>query len=117
RVEVANRSLKQRDEVAVVGRALLEVAPHATAERLGLADVDDAALLVLEEVAAGRRRQSVELLDDDSGEHGSSAPSTAGRTVPHAHPSPLFLEAFGSPAESAQLVHWTADGRAHPEDR
>jgi hypothetical protein len=32
---------------------VLEVAPHARAQALGLADVDDRALLVLEEVDAG----------------------------------------------------------------
>jgi len=53
----------------MVACRILEVAPHARAQALGLADVDDGALLVLEEVDARLRRQGVELLDDEVGEH------------------------------------------------
>ena len=69
RLEVPDRALQDRDEGAVVALRVLEVAPHARAQALGLADVDDDALLVLEEVDARLRRQRLELLDDGVGEH------------------------------------------------
>ena len=68
-LEVADRSLQDGDERAVVAVRVLEVAPHARAQALGLADVDDDLLLVLEEVDARLRGQRVELLDDGIGEH------------------------------------------------
>src|SRR5580704_19282885 len=67
RVEVADGRLQDRDEGADVAAGILEVAPDARAQALGLADVDDRALLVLEEVDARLRRERVELLDDDVG--------------------------------------------------
>jgi hypothetical protein len=69
RVEIAERPLQDRDEVAVVARPLLEVRAHARAQALRLADVDDRALLVLEEVDPGRHGERVELLGDDHGQH------------------------------------------------
>src|SRR5690606_23430479 len=75
----------ERDEVAVVAVALLEVRAHARAEGLRLPDVDDRPLLVLEEVHARRERERVELLGDDVGEHASRTlvlTSRARRTLP-----------------------------------
>ena len=70
RVEVSDGRLEDRDEGAEVALGVLEVAPHTGAQALGLADVDDDVLLVPEEVNARLRREGVELLDDDVGEHG-----------------------------------------------
>jgi hypothetical protein len=61
RVEVGAGAPQHRDEVAGVARAGLEVAAHTRAQALRLADVESLAVLVEEEVAAGRGRQMCEL--------------------------------------------------------
>ena len=60
-LEVGHHVLEQRDEVADVGAAGGEVAPHPRAQALGLSHVDDAALAVLEQVAAALGGQRLEL--------------------------------------------------------
>src|SRR5256885_6738451 len=64
RLEVPHRSLKERNERPFVARRLLEVAADPRPQALGLADVDDLSLLVLEEVAAGLRREGLELFEE-----------------------------------------------------
>ena len=62
----ALRQLRDRRPVAA---ARLEVRAHARAQRLRLADVEDLALLVAEEVDARLRREALQLLGDALGRH------------------------------------------------
>ncbi len=70
RLEIAHGALQKRHEVAFIARGSLKVAPHARAQALRLADVDDDALAILEQVAAGLSGQRVEFLEDGVGKHG-----------------------------------------------
>jgi hypothetical protein len=69
-LEVPDGALEDGDERALIALGVLEVASHPRPQALGLADVNDRALLVLEEVHARLGRQPFELLEDGVGEHG-----------------------------------------------
>ena len=68
-LHVGKEILEEGDESAGIAAALLEVLADAGAQVDGLADVHDVAGLVLHHVAAGLRRQRLELLLQLSGEH------------------------------------------------
>ncbi len=68
-LEVGHHAVQQGHEVARVRGARMEVRPHAGAEALRLAHVDDDAALVLEQVDPGRRRQGRELVLDLTRQH------------------------------------------------
>ena len=71
RLEVGDVASQQRQERSIVAARLLEVGAHARAQAGGLADVQHAARLILEDVAARTLREVVELRLEGLGDHGS----------------------------------------------
>jgi hypothetical protein len=68
-VEITDRLLENGDEVTLVGAGGLKVTADPTPQALRLPDVDDDALLVLEEVDARLHRQSGKLFLDPIRQH------------------------------------------------
>jgi len=61
-LEIANRPLQEREKLPLVASPGLEITADPAAEALGLADVEEAAFFVLEEVNAGLGWQALQLL-------------------------------------------------------
>ena len=59
RIEIADDDLQDRNECARIAARVLKIASNARPQALGLADVNDSAFLVLEEVDARLRRKAV----------------------------------------------------------
>ncbi len=116
RLEVTDGPLQDGDERALVAEGILEIAPHARAQALRLADVNDDRLLVLEQVDAGLRRQRVELLDHGIGEHPRHRTYLAGSTSAAGSPTgprpgaPRAVDGAQRRIRSCLSVGWGALG-------